>query len=399
MVNVPVRRLLTCLLLLCTVRATPAATVLVLQFHNESQYPDLNWVGEGVAEILRTEFSATGQIVVDRDSRTEGLRRLSLRPDAAFTKATLIRLGQTLDVDYICFGSYDIALPAGSQELKDSSIQVSARFIDLRKMHDGPDLSEAGKLSDLSRYEEHLAWQSLKYLEPSANLQYQQFVTADKLVRLDAQESYVRGLLSTNPEQQQKWFTQAAVIDPKFSTPVLELGKLYLARKDYAQAMNWFRRIPAADPRYPEARFKMGISAYEAGDYTQSGKYFQEVAKAFPLSEVYNNLGASECQVGLAAAVADVRRALANDPNDADYLFNLGCALLKNNNFDEATKRLQAEVTLNPDDTEGRNLLERAKRHDAPPSGTKADFPNRLKSNFNETAFRQLKAMLQPKNE
>lgn len=387
------------LLLFSLAAATTArsSTVLVLQFHNNSQYPDLNWVGESIAETLHTEFSAANEIVLDRDSRAEGLRRLTLRPDADFTKATLIRLGQTLDVDYLCYGSYDIQLPAGDKELKDSSIRLTGRFLDLRKMREGPELSEAGKLSDLSRYEEHLAWQSLRYLEPGTNFKYEQFVSPQKLVRLDAEESYVRGLLSSNPEQQQKWFTQAALLDANFSGPAFELGKLFLDHKDYQKANSWFQHISAADPRYPEARFKMGISAYGAGDYTVAGKYFHEVLKNFPLSEVYNNLGAAENQLGLPVALEDFRRALEADPKDSVYVFNLGSALLKNGSFDEAAKRLQAVVDREPDDNEARALLDRAKKHEAPAIGAKADFPNRLKQNFNETAFRQLKAMLQAK--
>jgi len=387
---------------LVAANAAPSATVLVLQFHNNSQYPDLNWVGESIAETLQTEFSAANQIVLDRDSRAEGMRRLALRPDAAFTKATLIRLSQTLDVDYLCYGSYDVDLPAGDKELKNSSIRLTGRFLDLRKMHEGPELSEAGKLSDLSRHEEHLAWQSLKYLQPGTNLPYEQFVAPQKLVRLDAEESYIRGLLSQSPEQQQKWFTQAALLDTKFAGPDFELGKLFLTRKEYPKAISWFQHVPAGDPRYPEARFKMGISAYGAADYTLAGKYFQEVAKAFPLSEVYNNLGAAENQLGLPVAIDDFRRALEVDPKDSVYIFNLASALLKNNYFDEAAKRLQPLAEDDPHDSEARTLLERARRHEssatAPSAaGAKADFPNRLKQNFNETAFRQLKAMLQPK--
>ena len=33
---------------------------------------------------------------------------------------------------------------------------IAAHFIDLRKLHNGPDISEAGKLADLSRFKEHL---------------------------------------------------------------------------------------------------------------------------------------------------------------------------------------------------------------------------------------------------
>ncbi len=378
--------------------AGDGATVLVLQFHNSSQYPDLNWVGESVAETLRTELRGANQIVFDRESRAEGMRRLSVRPDAGFTKATLIKLGQTLDADYLCYGSYDANLAAADTQLKDSSIQLSARFIDLRKMHDGPAVSEAGKLSELSRMEEHLAWESLKYLDPSANLPLDHFMAPQKLIRLDAEESYIRGLLSSHPDQQEKWFKQAAALDPHFSNPAFELGKLAIEHKQYAQAITWLEHITPDNPLYPEARFKMGLGAFATGDYTQATNYFREVMKAFPLSEVYNNLGAAESGLGLPIAIDDFRHALDGDQNDSVYLFNLGAALLTNGYFDEAAKRLEAVIARTPDDSEARSLLDRAQRREPAAPGTKWLTPARLKPSFDETAFRQLKAMLQPKN-
>ncbi len=374
-----------------------AATVLVLQYHNNSQYPDLNWVGASIAVTLGNEFSAENQIVLDRDSRAEGMRQLSLRPDAEFTKATLIRLGQTLDADFVCYGSYDASLPSGDTELKNSSIQVTAHVLNLRKMHDGPDISEAGAISELSRLEEHLAWGLLKYLDPSANLPVDQFLAPQKLIRLDAEESYSRGVLSSNPEQQQKWFAQAAALDPKFSAPAFELGKLALDRKQYGEATGWFQHISADNPRYPEARFKMGISAFGAGDYKASASYFRELLKTYPMSEVYNNLGAAESELGLPVAIDDLRHALEGDPNDPVYLFNLGAALLRNNYFDEAAKRLQGVLDRTPDDAGASSLLDQAQRRESTPPGVKSVAVPRLKQNFNETAFRQLKAMMQPK--
>ena len=372
-------------------------TVLVLQFHNSSQYSDLNWVGESVSETLGEELSAQNYIVFGRDSRAEALRRLSLRPGADFTKASLIRLGQSLDADYVCYGTFNATLPAGTSELKNSSIQLSAHIIDLRKLHDGPDLAEAGKLADLSRIEEHLVWQSLKYLEPGSNLPLERFLVPAKLTRVDAEESYIRGLLSPNKEQQQKWFMQALALDPQFTNPAYELGKLALARSEYRQAISWLQRLPTSDPRYPEARFKMGLAAYDDADYGSSANYFREIAKSFPLNEVYNNLGAAENRLNQPNAVDDFRRALDGDPNDTVYLFNLANALLKGNKFDGASQRFQTLLSREPDDTEARELLGRAQRHEFSSLTGKPVGPDRLKEDFDLTAFRQLKAMMQPK--
>ena len=87
---------------------------------------------------------------------------------------------------------------------------------------------------------------------------------------------------------------QALALDPQFTNPAYELGKLALARSEYRQADSWLQRLPPSDPRYPEARFKMGLAAYDDADYGSSANYFREIAKSFPLNEVYNNLGAAE---------------------------------------------------------------------------------------------------------
>ncbi len=385
------------LAVLLSAHATQAATVLVLQFHNSSQYPDLNWVGESVAETLKSELNAQNQIVLGREARAEALRRLGLRPAADFTKATLIRLGQTLDADYICFGTYDVNPPPGDTDLKHSSVQISAHIIDLRKLHAGPDFAEAGKLVDLARLEEHLAWQTLRFLTPSLNRPVDQFLTPAKLVRVDAEESYIRGLLSSHKDQQQKWFMQALALDPHFSSPAYELGRLSLESKEYRQAITWFNRLPAADPRYLEARFNMGLAAYKADDYSAAANYFREVSKTAPLNEVFNNLGNAEDLLNQPNALDDLRRASVGDPNDPVYLFNLGNALLKNNQFDAASQQLQNALSHSPDDAETRDLLGRAQRHEFTMASSKPPAPHRLKQNFDLAAYQQLKTVVQGK--
>jgi tetratricopeptide (TPR) repeat protein len=372
------------------------ATVLVLQFHNASRYQDLNWVGESVSETLRDEYGSHGEIVFSRELREEAERRLSLRPGAEYTKATLIRLGRTLDADYVYYGSFGATLATGSTALKDSSIQISSHVIDLRKLREGPDLAEAGKLSDLSRLEEHLAWQSLHYVDPSFSLPLEAFLAPAKLHRADAEESYIRGLLSSNKDQQQKWFMQALALEPRFANPAFELGRLALERKDFREALSCFQRVSPSDPRYSEARFQMGLAAYGAGDYGTSANYFRDILKTYPLNEVFNNLGAAEEQLNQPAAAGDFRRALEGDPNDTTYLFNLGATLFRHNNFDEAEQRLQAVLHHDPNDLEARNLLGRAQRHEFAAT-TKPAAPMRLKTSVDISAFRQLKAVIQTK--
>jgi tetratricopeptide (TPR) repeat protein len=374
-----------------------SATVLVLRFQNNSSYSELNWVGESVAETLRAEFAQSNQIVLDRSTELAGMKKLDLRPEANFTKASIIRLSQALEADMVVYGNYEVKLPSGVSQLKDGNILINAQLIDLRKLQNAPDVSEAGKLLDLSKYKEHLAWQLLKYIDPRSQTTFEQFIANRPLTRLDAEESYIHGLLSNDKEQQKKWFLQAANLDPHFVSPAFELGKLYLERKDPKQALKWLQRVPVADPRYLEARFRMGIAAYQSADYSTAVNYFKEVADVMPLHEVYNNLAAAEDQLSLPPTVDDYRRAVDGDPADVSYLFNLGAALLRRNLFEEAQQKLQAVMDHSPDDAEADELLAQAQEHKTSPPGTKPLAPARLKMSMDSTAFRQLKAMLQPK--
>lgn len=374
-----------------------SATVLVLRFQNNSTYTELNWVGESIAETLRSDFAQANQIVLDRKTELDGMKKLDLRPEANFTKASVIRLSQTLEADMVVYGSYDVKLPTGVTQLKGGDIVITAQMIDLRKLQNAPEVSQSGKLSDLSKYKELLAWQSLAYLDPSHRTTFEQFMGGRKLPRLDAEESYVHGLLSTDKDQQKKWFLQAANLDPQFTSPAFELGQYYLDHDDPKQATKWLQRVPSADPRYIEARFRLGIAAYQQADYATAVNYFREVSNVMPLHEVYNNLAAAEDQLNLPPAIDDYRRAVDGDPADASYLFNLGAALLRRNLFDEAQQKLQRVMDHSPDDAEADELLAAAEHKKITPPGAKPLAPARLKMSMDSTAFRQLKAMLQPK--
>ncbi len=379
---------------LCVGASCYSASVLVLPFHNSSQYSDLNWVGESIAETLDTEFGAANEIVYDRSTRTEALRRLSLRGGADYTKATLIRLGESLDADYICFGNFDLTLPQANAALKDGVVRMSATFIDLRKLHDGPDLSETGNLSELWRLEEHLAFESLQYLDPKLGLTVDHFLGPQKAVRVDAEESYMRGLLSSNREQKQKWLLQAVALNPGFAGPAYELGRLYLEEKQYAQAIAWFRKIPSSDPRYDRSRFRMGLAAYDSGDYNAAVDDFRELLKNYPLNEVYNNLGAAEAAANQPNALEDLRHAVEGEPANTAYAFNLALASLKKGDGSTAVTELKSVLDQNPTDTEAADLLNHLKQEANAQALVKPSM-FRLRTNFNEAAYRQLKAMIE----
>lgn len=373
------------------------ASILVVPFKNDSQAADLNWIGESVSETIMTELSAAGQIVLDRDVRNEGCRRLGLKPDAEYTKATLFKLGQTIDASLVCYGAFEILLPSANAQARDGSIRISARFLDLRKLRDASEFSETGKLTDLSRLEEHLAWQTIRFVDPQTKVTADELLVPAKLIRLDAKESYIRGLLAASREQKQKWFEQAAKLDTKYSQPEFELGKLAMSGKDYRQAVYWFGKVPPPDPLYLESKFKMGLSSYLEGDYSMAKSCFRELAQTTPLNEVFNDLGAAESRLHESAALDDFRRALDGDGADPTYKFNYAVALYRQGRYDEAAQNLRFVIDHAGPDPDASAVLARCEQRLPPsPSDTARSWPpERVKDNFDLAAFRQLKAMVQ----
>ncbi|MFB3826029.1 MAG: tetratricopeptide repeat protein [Bryobacteraceae bacterium] len=388
------RRLLCALALAAVLHpaAARAETVLVLPFFNESKPANLDWIGESIAENIREALASEGLLVLDREDRLEGCRRLGLRAGALLTNASVIKLGEALDAAQVVYGSYEVSEDARP------GLRIAARVLDLRRIRKGPEYAESGALEDLAALQTRLAWQTLQFLAPEASPSEQQFMEARPPVRLDAMENYIRGLLAGSSEQKHRLFTQAARLDERFSQPCFQLGKAYWLKKEYRIAAGWLARVRRSDSHYLEAQFLLGLCRYHTGDFAVAEICFRTVAVSVPLNEVYNNLGAVLSRRGSPAAVENFRKALEGDSADPDYRFNLGYALWRAKQFDAAAESFRAALDRNPDDSEAIAFLGRAlKREDYRASDARLDGRERLKTNYEETAYRQLKAELERK--
>jgi len=376
-------------------RADP---VVVLSFFNRSQSADLDWIGESIAETVRDALSSQGVLVLDREDRLEAYRRLSLRPDAVLTHASIIKVGESLDAEDVIYGHYALTPPAVGAASSRGSLHISARILNVKRMKQGGEFTEIGALEDLAALETHLGWRALQFLVPKTTPSEQEFLQARPPVRVDAIESYVRGLLAVNPEQKNRLFTQAARLDDHYSQPCFQLGKIYWGKKDYSTAARWLERVRKSDSRYLEAQFFLGLSRYYTGDFTGAVTAFQIVAAQVPLNEVYNDLGAAEARLAKPEALENFRKALEGDNADPDYHFNLGYALWKAGQFGPAAENFRAALDRNPNDGEAMTLLGRAlKNQGARPGDPRSEGRERLKVNYEETAYRQLKAELESK--
>src|ERR1700744_2189122 len=85
-------------------------------------------------------------------------------------------------------------------------------------------------------------------------------------------------------------------------------------------------RLALNDPNAREADFDSGLAYFYLGSYIKAEDAFAFVSKQLPLPEVVNNQGVAAARRGL-DATSFFQQAVAADPNDADYQFNLALAL------------------------------------------------------------------------
>ncbi len=379
----------------------PFANVSAASVPNAS---NLDWIGQSVAETIRETLGARGLITLDRETVEDAYRRLQLRPLAEVTQGSVLKIGETLAAEQMIHGSFAFTpAPPGPPASSKGSLRIQARISDRRRFRESPEMVETGPIEDLATLETHLAWRALAFLAPAQAPKEDEFRSLRPPVHLDALESYIRGLLAHDPDQQEKFFNQALRLDPDFSHPALELGKLRYERKEYRPAADLLQKIEPQDMHYREASFLLGLARYQSGDFPGAQHAFQTIAETVPLSEVYNNLGAAENRQNLPQAVDSFRKALEGDPNDPTYLFNLGYALFKKGDFAAAADRFRAVLDRDPSDSVATLLLGRCLKKQGLRSGpdgaadARLQALERLKNTYEEQAYRQLKSMLDAK--
>jgi tetratricopeptide (TPR) repeat protein len=392
-----VRRILLTATCLCFLSLAKAETYLVLPFFNLSKNPSLDWIGESLAESLREALSSEGLMALKRDDCVEAYRRLSIRPYSLLTKASVVKIGEELDAEQVIFGQFALKPLAGSEAKNRGTLEITATLLDLRHVRQGPEFRETAALEDLAAVQGRLAWQALRHLKPNAQPTETEFRARHSAVRVDAIESYIRGLLAANPDEQHRLLTQAVRLDAHYSQPCFELGRLLWKKKEFKLAGEWFQKVASTDSHYREASFFLGLCRYYTGDFAGSKDAFELVSRVVPLSEVYNNLGAAQSRANQREALENFRKALEGDPSDAAYRFNVGYALWKQGDCQAAVTNLRAVLDRDPNDAQASLILARCDKQTGPRAGdTRTEGLERLKTNYEESAYWQLKAALQP---
>jgi hypothetical protein len=81
------------------------------------------------------------------------------------------------------------------------------------------------------------------------------------------------------------------------------------------------------------------------------------------------------------------------------YHFNVGYALWKQGKFEAAADRFRSVLDRNPEDGEAKVMLGRCLKRTVFRPGDLRENAERLKTNYEESAWWQLKAVIEPKKQ
>ena len=365
--------------------------LLVLPFDNHSGQPSLEWIREAAPEILSSRFASAGFAPMSREDRLYALDHLGLPEGFQPSRASSLKLAQTLDADSIVVGSF---------QTDGSQIVAEARVVDVPHLHMSEPVTARGEMRNMIDVLDSLAWMLTREMDPGFNVAQETFVAAGKGLRLDAFEQYIRGITEPDQGERLRHLQQAVKLSPDFGQAWMALGREDYSGQQYEDAAAAFAKVGRNDPNALEAGFYRGLSLLFSGSYLQAEEAFSGVARELPLAEVVNNEGVAISRQGHDGSEL-FRKAVSADPNAADYHFNLAVSLKRQGQTGEAIAELAQCLKLRPNDSEAQDL-EKAWRPasaaaagtDKDPDDAKADPLERIVRTFDAVAFRQAAVMM-----
>ena len=341
---------------------TPAAAnsqriYVVLPFENSGAPAKLDWLGEGLEELTIERLTAAGEHVYSHAGRAAELERYGLPSGSTFSRATMLRVAEDLDADYVIYGKY---------AAKGTALTVEMRVLRMNPLALRPPIQESGPLESLMELHTRLLWRTLSSGNGHYALSLADFTKRQRPLRMDAFEQYARGRQSADPEAKLALLHEAVRLEPEWLDPVFALGEAYFAKKDYNAALAWFFKIPKTYDRYAEALFFSGVCRLELNHADLAEQDFHTLqdtlknttANGADLPEVLNDLAISQARQGKqAAAQASLRRAAELAPGEDDYSFNLGLLALESDDAGAASGYFREAAGREPDSAEDRALL------------------------------------------
>jgi TolB-like protein len=123
--------------------------LLVLPFDNRTGQPSLEWIREAAPEILSARFASAGFAPMSRADRMYALDHLGLPQGFHPSRASSLKLAETLDADSIVVGSY---------VTDGTGIVAEAQLVDVPHLKMTEPVIARGQMLDMIAVFDSLAW-------------------------------------------------------------------------------------------------------------------------------------------------------------------------------------------------------------------------------------------------
>jgi tetratricopeptide (TPR) repeat protein/TolB-like protein len=324
-----------------------SSTVLVLPFENLSNDRTLDWIGEGIAELIISRLQTEpGVYVYSREARLSVFEKLSIPETAMITRATALKLAWEHGADNVVMGTF-----SGTSD----DFRVIAHLVDV-EAGAGVEVKAVGKLQDVIPITMTLSWQLLRKIIPGTASPESDYTARPPTPRSPF-ENYIRALLTQDLQKRIDLLQTAVRLYPQYSAALYQLGRAFHLQRDFAISNQWLQKLPASTPERRQVLFMIGLNYFHLGEYERALGTFQQLPQIY---DVLLNLGAASSRKGdLTGAIALWKRAANIDPLASDTFFNIGYLSYIKNDLDAAEKNLVESLKLSGRDSEALFLLGR----------------------------------------
>lgn len=343
--------LLLLLLLACEgLYAASPKVILVFPLENMSGNPNLGWMSEGIADLLASRLDSPTRYVIQRSQRDTAYEQLGLPLETPLTLASEYKVAQTLGANIAIVGHFTVV---------NNHLTTDVQWFNIPGLRLSRPMEVMGKLIDLDKLETRLAWELLTSQDKRAMIGTEkEFSNRFPPVRLDAFESYIRGILSTDPKNRIHFLQLSNQLNPGDHRAAFALGQYYFDQDSYVDSAKWLQKLDSGDQDYAQSLFLLGIDEYYLGHDASAEKALKKLAAMVPLGEVLNNLGVVELRLGhYDEAVADITQAYEKAQTDTDYEFNLSLVFWHLKKYRKAAQYLRKVLAQDPEDLDAHVLL------------------------------------------
>jgi tetratricopeptide (TPR) repeat protein len=320
--------------------------LLVVPFENLDRDPGLYWLSEGSAILLTDALIELGAAAVPRSDRVQAFEQLQLPAASVLSRATVIKVGQLMGASRVIGGS----LQRVSTDEGDALL-VRVRSVQLDTGRLEPEIVERARIDELFDL----------FHRVGGRLLGRSPTTAGERPPPAAFEQFVKGLLAETPQAQVRFLEAALRAQPSFQRARLALWEARTELGEHAQALAIASAVPADSRWSRRARFAAALSLVDLRRYDEAFDAFAQLQEEQPAAVLQNNLGVVQLRRGSTAHTGKPAyyfdQAIASDPTDSDFHFNLGYAYAVDSDPQAAIYWLRETVRRNTADAEAHFLL------------------------------------------